>query len=82
MSDFGDAKVEYPRTWEFCVIGKNKNSLKDAIKECVPDGFDHQDSKSHKKYHSQKVKVLVNSQDERDELFKRLQGHPEITYIL
>jgi hypothetical protein len=28
------------------------------------------------------VKTNVSSQEERDELFKRLQNHPEISYIL
>jgi putative lipoic acid-binding regulatory protein len=79
---FENEKVTYPRTWEFCVIGKDKTKLKEAIKECIPNGFEHRDSKSHKSYHSQKIKALVNNQDERDELFKRLQGHPEISYIL
>jgi putative lipoic acid-binding regulatory protein len=82
MNTFKNEKLEYPRTWEFCVIGKDKDKLKNAIKECIPNGFDHRDSKSHKSYHSQKIKTQVSSQEERDELFKRLQNHPEITYIL
>ena len=75
-------KLEYPRVWEFCVIGKDREKLKCAIEECIQNGFDHRDSKSHKSYHSQKIKTHVYSQEERDELFKKLQNHPEIVYIL
>ena len=28
---FGDAKVEYPREWEFCLFGKDKDKLREAI---------------------------------------------------
>ncbi len=77
-----DAKIEYPCTWEFCVFGKDKEKLHDAIKECLPNHFDHKHSKSHKSFHSQKAKVMVNSEDERNELYKKLQEHPEIKYIL
>jgi len=77
-----NAKVEYPREWEFCVFGKNKEKMKSAIDECIPEKLSHKDSKSHKKFHSQKVKVFVNNEDERNELYDRLKNHPEILYIL
>ena len=70
-----EAKIEYPCTWEFCVFGKDKNKLHNAIKECLPTHFDHKHSKSHKNFHSQKAKVIVNSEDERNELYKKLQNH-------
>jgi putative lipoic acid-binding regulatory protein len=75
-------KLEYPRVWEFCVFGKDKDKMKQAVEECIPNKISHEDSKSHKSYHSQKVKVNVSSEDERNELYKRLQDHPEIKYIL
>jgi len=79
---FKDAKIEYPRTWEFCIFGTDKNKMKEAVDECIPTKIEHKDSKSTKKYHSQKVKVHVSSEDERNELYERLKNHPEITYIL
>jgi len=75
-------KIEYPRTWEFCVFGKNKDKMSDAITECIPNKISHEHSKSHKSYHSQKVKVHVSSEDERNELYEKLKNHPEIMYIL
>jgi putative lipoic acid-binding regulatory protein len=75
-------KLEYPRTWEFCVIGKDKEKLHEAIKECLPDHFDHKYSKTHKSLNSQKAKVIVSSEEERNELYKKLQNHPEVKYIL
>jgi len=75
-------KVEYPRVWEYCVMGSDKEKLHNAIEEVMPNHQGIKDSKSTKKYHSKKVKHLVNSQEERDELFKRLKDHPEIVYIL
>jgi len=77
-----DAKVEYPRTWEFCVFGKDKAKLKDAVEECIPHHISSKESKSHKSFHSHKVQVHVTSEDERNELYKKLQDHPEIKYIL
>ena len=75
-------KIEYPRTWEFCIFGTNKEKMRSAVEECIPNKLSHNDSKSNKKYHSQKVKVHVNSEDERNELYSRLKNHPEIMYIL
>jgi len=75
-------KLEYPRTWEFCVIGKDKKKLHNAIKECLPEHFDHKDSKAHKSFCSQKAKVNVESEEERNKFYKKLQEHPEIKYIL
>ena len=77
-----EAKVEYPREWEFCIFGTDKEKMKCAVDECLPNNFDHRDSKSTKKFHSQKVKVFVNTEDERNELYSRLKDHPEIMYIL
>ncbi|RUM56562.1 MAG: DUF493 domain-containing protein [Nautilia sp.] len=77
-----EAKIEYPCTWEFCVFGKDKQKMKEAIDKCLPNHFDHKDSKSHKSFHSQKVKVIVNNEEERNELYKKLQDHPEIKFIL
>ena len=75
-------KIEYPRTWEFCVFGKDKEKMKSAVDECIPTKISHEDSKSHKSYHSQKIKVHVNSEDERNALYEKLKNHPEISYIL
>ena len=77
-----DAEVEYPREWEFCIFGKDKEKMKNAIDECIPEKLAHKDSKSHKKFHSQKVKVFVNNEEERNSLYGKLQNHPEILYIL
>jgi len=76
------AKIEYPCDWEFCVFGKDKDKLHAAIKECLPEHFDHKHSKSHKSFCSQKAKVRVESEEERNELYKKLQNHPEIKFIL
>ncbi len=75
-------RVEYPREWEYCVMGNDKEKLHNAIEEVLPNHNGIADSKSTKKYCSKKVKYLVTSEEERDELFKRLKGHPEILYIL
>jgi putative lipoic acid-binding regulatory protein len=75
-------KLEYPRNWEFCIFGKNKEKMREAVDECIKNKIEHKDSKSHKSYHTQKVKVYVNSEDERNELYEKLKNHPEISYIL
>ena len=77
-----EAKIEYPRTWEFCIFGKDKEKMKTAVDECIPTKISHEDSKSHKSYHSQKIKVHVNSEEERNALYEKLKNHPEISYIL
>ena len=77
-----ETKIEYPRTWEFCIFGKDKEKMRNAVDECIPNKLSHEDSKSNKKFHSQKVKVHVSSEEERNELYARLKDHPEITYIL
>ena len=79
---FGDAKVEYPREWEFCLFGKDKERLRKAINECVIERISHKDSKSNGKYCTQKVKVYVESEKARNELYEKFKNHPEINYIL
>ncbi|NPA55425.1 MAG: DUF493 domain-containing protein [Epsilonproteobacteria bacterium] len=75
-------QIQYPCEWEFCVFGEDKDKIKEAIDECIPNQISQAHSKSHKNYHSHKVKVMVNSEDERNELYKRLKDHPQVKYIL
>ena len=77
-----EKKIEYPRMWGFRVIGEDSEKLEKAIKECINQDCKIEDSNSNKKYCSKKFEVYVNNEDERNELFQRLQKHKDIKFVL
>lgn len=75
-------KVEYPRVWEYCLFAKHDTCIDTIIKEKVETYIEINESKKNTKFYSKKVKLYVSSEEERNEIYKRLASHPEIKYII
>ncbi|MDE5603361.1 MAG: DUF493 domain-containing protein [Helicobacter sp.] len=77
-------KIEYPCQWHYRIIGNSKEELKEAVLEILQKEFIITPAKESKngKYHSINIEVLVHNQEERDEIFAKLQQDKRIHYIL
>ncbi len=80
-----EAELEYPRKWDFTIIGRDKEKIENAIKEVFKDK-EHtcKFSKSSKngKFNSYSASCEVKSQQERDEIYKNLSKHSDLDYIM
>jgi putative lipoic acid-binding regulatory protein len=78
-------KIEYPTEWSFTVIGRDKGKVEDAIKDILQ----HKEhsckfSKVSKngKFTSYSAKCVVDSQDERDKIYKTFSNHSDVDYVM
>jgi len=78
-------KIDYPTNWGFKLIGRDKERLKDCIKEVMGDK-EHLCSSGNAsrtgKFHSYNASCTVESQEERDRLFKRFQDHDAVDMVI
>jgi len=78
-------KIEYPTNWGFKIIGRDKEKLKACIKE-VMGGKEHLCSIGNAsktgKFHSYNASCIVESQEERDRLFKCFQDHDDVKMVI
>jgi putative lipoic acid-binding regulatory protein len=80
-----EAKLEYPRKWDFTIIGRDKEKIENAIKEVF--GEKEHSSKFSKtskngKFNSYSASCQVESEAERDEIYKKLSNHNDLDYIM
>ncbi len=78
-------EIDYPCTWEYKVIGVDRTVLKEIIvAACSPLEvmISHSRTSSKGKYHSLKVQVTVTDENIRLKIYKTLQTHPSIKYVL
>jgi len=78
-------KIEYPTNWGFKIIGRDKEKLKACIKEVMGDK-EHLCSvgnpSKNGKFHSYNASCIVESQEERDRLFKCFQDHADVNMVI
>ncbi len=80
-----EAKLKYPRKWDFTIIGRDKDKIQKAIKEIFRDkDYSCKFSKTSKngKFNSYSASCEVQSEEERDEIYKKLSKHNDLDYIL
>jgi len=79
------AELSYPREWGFKLIGKDKDKLKEAIKEVMGEK-EHLSSPGNAsrtgKFHSYNASCNVESKEERDRLFKAFQDHDDVDVVI
>lgn len=80
----GKPIITYPTEWEYTVIGKNETKIKEAVFEIMSKTYflEKRNKSSGGKFISFHLKVLVDSQKDRDEIFKNLSKCQEITMII
>jgi len=78
-------KIEYPTQWGFKLIGRDKEALLASIKEVMGDK-EHLCSLGNPsrtgKFHSYNASCIVESQEERDGLFKCFQDHDDVKMVI
>ncbi len=77
--------IEYPTNWGFKIIGKDKKKLKACIKEVMGDK-EHLCSAGNTsrtgKFTTYNASCVVESQEERDRLFKCFQDHDDVEMVI
>ncbi len=78
-------KIEYPTRWGFKIIGRDKEKLAQAVKDVMGErehtSYSGNASKSGK-FHSHNASCHVQSQEERDRLFKAFQDHNDVDMVI
>jgi putative lipoic acid-binding regulatory protein len=78
-------KIEYPTQWGFKLIGRDKEALLACIKEVMGDK-EHLCSLGNPsrtgKFHSYNASCTVESQEERDRLFRAFQDHDDVKMVI
>ena len=78
-------KIDYPTKWGFKIIGKDKEKIKQAIKEIIgKKAYTCKFSNSSKggKFSSYNTECIVESEEERDNLYKAFTQHNDINYVI
>lgn len=80
----GKAQIEYPTSWEYRIIGRDRAKLEARINQVIKKDFTLKEGKSSSggKFISVVVNVNVTSQEERDCIFQALQESAEIDMVL
>ena len=78
-------EINYPTKWGFKVIGKDKTKVQEAIKEIMGKKahtckFSNSTSKGN--FHSYSAECTVDSQEERDNLYKAFGKHDDVHYVI
>lgn len=78
-------QIEYPTRWGFKVIGRDKDALIACIKEVMGEK-EHLCSLGNQsrtgKFTTYNASCVVESQEERDKLFKCFQEHKDVEVVI
>ena len=78
-------KITYPTRWGYKIIGRDKEKLKACIEEVMGDK-EHLSAPGNtsKKgnFHSYNASCMVQSQEERDRIFKAFQDHDDVDMVI
>lgn len=78
------ARITYPCVWEYTIIGRDEDALRKLVFDVMPReyeiSFGRHSSKGH--FVSLYVKIEVQSEAERNDIFARLQADENTKMIL
>lgn len=82
-----DAKkphIVYPCEWEYRIIGENEEKLKEMIFEIMPREYCIESGKHSRqgRFVSIYVRIMVDSEVERNEIFSALSKHPLVKMVI
>jgi putative lipoic acid-binding regulatory protein len=78
-------QIEYPTGWGFKIIGRSKEDLYNCIKEVLGHKehlCSYGNVSREGKFHSYNASCVVESKEERDEIFKAFQDHPSVKIVI
>jgi len=78
-------KIEYPSNWGFKLIGRDKASLLACIKKVMGEkehlcSFGNRSKTG--KFHSYNASCIVESQEERNKIFKYFEEHDDVSMVI
>ncbi len=78
-------EINYPTKWGFKVIGKDKTKVEQAVKAIMGEKthsckFSNSTSKGN--FHSYSAECTVESEEERDNLYKAFGKHDDVHYVI
>lgn len=80
----GKPEIIYPTQWEYRIIGRNKQKIKELIPQIVQQDYEITDGKTSSggKFVSVVVRTQVQSEEQRDAIFVRFKQNPEVDMVL
>ncbi|NOX25766.1 MAG: DUF493 domain-containing protein [Deltaproteobacteria bacterium] len=84
LSDKKEMRISYPCSWSYKIIGQDKDMVKEAITAITAGKYtlNYSNASRTGKYHSWSLTLEVNSEAERNTLFKALKNHPQIKIVI
>ena len=79
------AQIEYPTDWGFKLIGRDKERLREVIKEVMgeKEHLCREGNPSRTgKFHSYNASCIVQSKEERDRLFEAFSEHDDVDMVI
>ena len=77
--------IEYPAKWGFKVIGKDKVKVEQAVKDVMdtlPHSCNFSNTSKSGKFNSYSIECVVESEEQRDELYKNFGEHSDVDYVI
>lgn len=76
--------ISYPCQWEYRIIGKNQADIEQLVAQVMPRGYQINKGNTSSKgnFISICVKILVNDEVERNEIFNKLNNSPITKMII
>ena len=77
--------ISYPLQWGFKIIGRDKDKLLACIKEIMQDKKHHCNMGNISrtgKFHSYNTSCSVESEEERNKIFKYFEEHPDVKMVI
>jgi putative lipoic acid-binding regulatory protein len=81
----GKPDIDYPTEWRYKVIGTVENEIRKAIDEVLEKKeYSLRFSRTSKKgkFVSLEIKLIVDSEEERDQIFGNLQKSPVVKMVI
>lgn len=81
----GKPDIPYPCTWQYKVIGRDHEKIKQAIREIcapVPVSIAYSHSSSSGKYHSYNAEIEVQDEEARLSIYRALHEHENIQMVI
>ncbi len=81
-------EIDYPTQWGFKIIGRDKDALEKCIKYIMKEVGDkkHTCQLGNKsktgKFHSFNASCIVDSEEERNKIFKYFEDHDDVDMVL
>lgn len=66
-----EPEISYPCVWEYCVFVPLNTDIKALLAKVLKGEYKLNESRKNAKYQSYKINILVASENERLELFKK-----------